>query len=220
MNEFCYMEDAKLRKDRRDYVRGSLEEANVPSNPLELFDEWYQQWESTGRPDVTAMTLATSDADGQPDARIVLLKGIEGGRFTFYTNYNSAKGKQLDENPKACLMFFWPEHERQVRVYGEVARLSYDENQKYFKERPVASQIGAISSPQSGVIENRDILEEAVKTNTELYGADGPDCPLFWGGYGMLPTRIEFWQGRASRLHDRLSYSIENGAWKIVRLAP
>lgn len=214
------MEDTKLRKDRREYVRGQLNKADAPENPMEMFDAWFAEWCETGRADATAMTLATATKDGEPDARIVLLKGVESGRFVFYTNYNSAKGQQLDENPRATLLFFWSEHERQVRVTGDVTKLTFDENKKYFKERPVGSQIGALSSPQSAVIENREVLEEAVRLNTEQFGESGPDCPLFWGGYAINPTKIEFWQGRASRLHDRLLYILEEGSWKLERLAP
>lgn len=214
------MVDAKLRKERKEYVRGSLTEVEAPMNPMDMFQAWFAEWGQTGRVDATAFTLATASSDGVPDARIVLLKGIENGKFVFFTNYNSSKGRQLAENPQATLLFFWSDHERQVRVYGEVEKLSAEENRSYFKERPVGSQIGAISSPQSQVISGREYLDEQVKVNTELYGEEGPDCPDFWGGYAVKPTKIEFWQGRASRLHDRLQYTLMKDTWKLERLAP
>lgn len=214
------MDSMDLRNERREYERSHLVETDVPQEPIELFSRWFEQWSATGRSDATAMTLATTGADGEPDARIVLLKGVEQGRFIFFTNYKSQKGKDIAENPKVCLMFFWPDHERQVRVFGKASPLTYEENSAYFKQRPVSSQVGAVTSPQSSVIEGRSVLEDQYKANAVEYGEEGPECPDFWGGYGVVPERVEFWQGRASRLHDRLQYRLDNGSWKLERLAP
>lgn len=214
------MKNPELRKERREYTVGELLESEVPQNPIELFEDWFAAWSATGRPDATAMTLATNGVDGFPDARIVLLKGLEDGGFVFFTNYNSKKGQDLQADPNASLLFFWSEHERQVRVYGKASKLSYEDNSRYFKERPVGSQIGAISSPQSSVLASRTELDNAVKDNIAKYGEEGPDCPDFWGGYKIEPVSIEFWQGRASRLHDRLRYKKVDGHWVIERLAP
>ncbi len=214
------MKDHELRKARREYTKGQLLESEVSSDPMELFEDWFAEWKGTGRPDATAMTLATADGLGVPDARIVLLKGIEKGVFTFFTNYESKKGQDLAKNPMASLLFYWPDHERQIRVTGRVNKLSKEANQSYFKERPVGSQIGALSSPQSRVIDGRSSLEQTVQTNAAKYGAEGPDCPDFWGGFGVIPESIEFWQGRESRLHDRLRYAKRDGHWILERLAP
>lgn len=214
------MQNQELRGSRREYTKGELLEAEVPKNPMDLFQDWWKDWSALGRPDTTAMTLSTTGQDGVPDARIVLLKGAEAERFVFFTNYNSKKGQDIAANPTVHLLFFWPEQERQIRVVGKATKLSYKENQAYFKERPVGSQIGAISSPQSSVILGREVLEDAVIANTELYGETGPDCPDHWGGYAIVPSQIEFWQGRASRLHDRLRYVKHDSDWNVERLAP
>ncbi|KAB2814367.1 pyridoxamine 5'-phosphate oxidase [Phaeocystidibacter luteus] len=214
------MKDSHLRKDRRDYTKGELLESEVPGNPFDLFQDWFADRSETGRPDATAMTLSTVGLDGRPDARIVLLKGIENGGFEFFTNYQSKKGQDLEHQPIAHLLFFWPEVERQVRVVGRVTKLSYERNSKYFKERPVGSQVGALSSPQSRVLDGRSSLESTVQANLAKYGEEGPDCPEFWGGYSLVPEEIEFWQGRSSRLHDRLRFSKSVSGWKIERLAP
>lgn len=214
------MDDKELRKERREYTKGELLESEVPQNPFDLFADWFADWSELNRPDTTAMTLSTVGEDGVPDARIVLLKGIENNEFVFFTNYESKKGRDLDRNKTAHLLFFWPETERQVRVIGKASKLSYQRNSAYFSERPLGSQIGALSSPQSSVISSRDVLEKRVEENAQKYSNTQPECPEFWGGYGIEPERIEFWQGRASRLHDRLVYSRENSNWKITRLAP
>lgn len=214
------MKELELKNERKEYEKDYLLESNAPDNPFVLFAQWFKEWSDTGRPDTTAMTLATVGKDGEPDARIVLLKELKDRRFSFFTNYNSKKGRDLEANPSACLMFFWPDHERQVRVYGSVEKLSYEENADYFNQRPAGSRIGALSSPQSSVIEGREYLEKAVETNTKEFGEDGPECPPYWGGYAVVPHRIEFWQGRPSRLHDRLQYRLQSGSWIIERLAP
>ncbi|NVK04762.1 MAG: pyridoxamine 5'-phosphate oxidase [Flavobacteriia bacterium] len=214
------MQNQELRSSRREYTKGELLENEVPANPMDLFSDWWKEWESLGRPDTTAMTVSTTGADGIPDARIVLLKGIENGAFTFFTNYKSKKGSDIEANPMVHILFFWAEQERQVRVVGHATKLSFEKNQSYFKERPVGSQIGAISSPQSSVIVNREVLESEVEANNAKYGELGPDCPEHWGGYAVEPFQIEFWQGRASRLHDRLRYKKSHSSWSVERLAP
>lgn len=214
------MQNQELRSSRKEYTKGELLESEAPSNPMELFADWWKEWEALGKPDTTAMTVSTTGADGIPDARIVLLKGADSGQFTFFTNYDSKKGKDIAHNPMVHLLFFWPEKERQVRVVGKATKLTYEENQAYFKERPVGSQIGAISSPQSSVIENREVLEQAVVDNQKRFGEEGPDCPQNWGGYAVEPLQVEFWQGRASRLHDRLRYVKSGADWTTERLAP
>ena len=168
-----------------------------------------------------AMTLATASADGFPSARIVLLKGFDEEGFVFYTNYNSYKANQLDENPKACLVFFWKELERQVRISGIVTRVTEEESDIYFHSRPVGSRIGAWASPQSQSIENREWLEQVFEKKKEEFRQGEIPRPPHWGGYRLKPVIVEFWQGRFSRLHDRIQYTLdENGAWKIERLAP
>ncbi len=214
------MNDQDLRKIRREYTKGQLLESEVPNDPMYLFKDWFSEWKELGRPDATAMTLATASAEGVPDARIVLLKGSDNGLFTFFTNYNSKKGQDLKANPMATLLFYWPEVERQVRITGRVEQLPYEESSAYFKERPIGSQIGALSSPQSQIIANREVLEAEVNAKTEKYGVEGPECPDFWGGFGVVPEQMEFWQGRASRLHDRIQYVRDGSSWIYHRLAP
>jgi pyridoxamine 5'-phosphate oxidase len=167
------------------------------------------------------MTLATASSDGLPSARIVLLKGFDVKGFVFYTNYNSYKGQQLAENPRACLVFFWKELERQVRITGIVTKVSATESDEYFNIRPEGSRIGAIASPQSQVIANREWLELEVEQLHNKLGSDTIKRPEHWGGYRLMPAIVEFWQGRPNRLHDRIQYSLEeDGIWKIERLAP
>src|SRR5205085_4660131 len=171
--------------------------------------------------EVNAMTLATASADGIPSARTVLLKGFSEKGFIFFTNYNSYKGQQLTENPKACLVFFWRELERQVRITGIVSRTSDDENDAYFFSRPRESQVGAITSPQSQVIQDRGWLDDRYKKLLEDYNGKELERPSNWGGYLVTPIIVEFWQGRPGRLHDRIQYTLQDdGSWKIERLAP
>ena len=205
---------------RKDYRLKTLNEEDVAGNAIEQFTRWWNEAVRSDIDEVNAMTLATVLADGMPDARIVLLKGYDEKGFVFFTNYNSAKGKELAHNPKAALVFFWKELERQVRIQGEVQKVSGEESDNYFNSRPVGSRIGAWSSPQSAVIESRTILEE----NVEKYTAgmkDGIPRPPHWGGYRVKPAGIEFWQGRSNRLHDRIAYTLQPGGyWKTARLAP
>jgi pyridoxamine 5'-phosphate oxidase len=206
---------------RKEYKLRTLSEREVDADPFKQFDAWWQEAVHSKLEEVNAMTLATATADGMPDARIVLLKGLDAAGFTFFTNYDSAKGHQLLENPRASLVFFWAGLERQVRVTGIVALAPAKVSDDYFNSRPEASRIGAIASPQSEVIESREWLEgKEQKVKDELNGGN-PQRPAYWGGYVVKPTRIEFWQGRPSRLHDRILYSLQgNGRWKIERLAP
>ncbi|MCD2425143.1 pyridoxamine 5'-phosphate oxidase [Niabella pedocola] len=207
---------------RINYSKKSLSETEVATDPITQFGNWWQEAVNSQLSEVNAMTLATAGADGLPDARIVLLKGFNPAGFVFFTNYQSRKGKELEQNPHACLVFFWKELERQVRITGQVSKVSPEENDQYFYSRPVGSQIGAIASPQSAVIPNRAFLDEQTQTLTNLAEAGQPIIrPEHWGGYLVTPGTVEFWQGRPSRLHDRLRYTLQaDQQWKIERLAP
>jgi pyridoxamine 5'-phosphate oxidase len=206
---------------RKDYRQLSLNESDVAANPIKQFDQWWAAAMNSSIDEVNAMTLATASPDGLPSARIVLLKGYDEHGFAFFTNYNSYKGKQLEENPRACLVFFWKELERQVRVTGLIEKLSDAENDLYFNSRPEASRIGAIASPQSQVIPGREMLEALEKELSNQYGGKEIPRPSHWGGYRVKPVTVEFWQGRPGRLHDRIQYTLqETGSWKIERLAP
>ena len=206
---------------RKSYSKKKLSEKKIDNEPLKQFSKWWKQAVASGIDEVNAMTLATASSDGIPSARIVLLKGVEKNGFVFFTNYNSYKGRQLAENPKACAVFFWKELERQVRITGLVEKVSQEESEAYFFSRPEGSQIGAIASPQSQVIESREWLDEHYKQVKKKAKEDKIEKPEHWGGYILKPVIIEFWQGRPSRLHDRIQYTLEdNGKWKIERLAP
>jgi pyridoxamine 5'-phosphate oxidase len=207
---------------RKNYSQKILSEDAVDPDPIVQFEKWWNEALLSGIEEVNAMTLATASADGLPSARIVLLKGLSPKGFSFFTNYDSYKGKHLDENPRACLVFFWKELERQVRITGLVEKLSDAENDEYFYSRPVGSQVGANVSPQSTVIESREWLEtKYLDLEKKVKDKSTIQRPSHWGGYIVKPVVIEFWQGRPSRLHDRLEYSLqENGKWIIQRLAP
>ena len=206
---------------RKDYQLQSLSEKDVEANPIKQFEKWFQQALASGIEEPNAMTLATSTADGKPSVRIVLLKGINDNGFVFFTNYESKKGKQIHDNPFGGVVFFWKELERQVTIQGEIKKVSEQESDEYFASRPPESRIGAWSSPQSQVIENREVLEKNVAFFTNKYQSQNIPRPPHWGGYILLPTLIEFWQGGAGRLHDRLQYSIDTtNSWIIQRLAP
>jgi len=204
---------------RKNYTFGQLSETDVPSNPLPLFKLWFDQAVRAECPEPNSMTLATANKAGNPSARIVLLKGADQNGFTFFTNYESQKGKDLAVRPQAALLFHWHELERQVRIQGVVERVSADESDEYFHTRPQASRIGAWASPQSEAIPSREFLEEAEKRFKAEFG-DVPPRPEYWGGYRLRPTEIEFWQGRPSRLHDRIHYKLDGSTWQINRLAP
>lgn len=217
---------------RKDYKLASLEEADVASNPIDQFTRWWNEAVASQIDEVNAMTLATVNTAGVPAARIVLLKGYNPEGFIFFTNYESDKGKNLAQNPNAALVFFWKELERQIRIEGTVQKVSAEESDRYFNSRPASSRIGAWASPQSAVIENRLVIEQNVERYTSIFANDSIERPGHWGGYIVKPTSIEFWQGRSSRLHDRIRYKLEtsdyNAAtdtrtdanWKIERLAP
>lgn len=207
---------------RRDYVRDGLSEAAAPNEPLALFRQWFDEAVGTEQLPVepNAMTLATVDADGRPHCRVLLLKALDERGFTFFSNYESAKGEQLAARPFAAMTFFWPTLERQVRIEGQVEKVSYEDSDAYFQVRPLGSRLGAWASPQSRVISDRAELEEYLAETEQRFLDQSPTCPPHWGGYRLLPERIEFWQGRASRLHDRLNYRLVEGDWLRERLAP
>ena len=206
---------------RKDYQLQTLLETDIAADPFIQFGRWWDDALKSELDEVNAMTLATASLTGLPDARIVLLKSFTDAGFVFFTNYSSQKGKELAENPRACLVFFWKELERQVRITGSVSKISEGESDEYFNSRPVGSRIGAWASPQSSVIESREVIEKNIeKVEEQFFGAE-ITRPPHWGGYMVIPTVIEFWQGRTNRLHDRLQYSkMQDGSWKIERLAP
>jgi pyridoxamine 5'-phosphate oxidase len=206
---------------RREYSAQSLLETEVAADPVSQFELWWQQTVISEIIEPNAMTLATSSPDGLPSARIVLLKGFSSNGFVFYTNYKSYKAMQLDENPKACLVFFWKELERQVRIVGLVKKTAETESDTYFHSRPIGSQVGAWASPQSQIIDNRDWLDDRYLEYLEKFKSGSVERPGHWGGYIVQPVIMEFWQGRPSRLHDRIQYTLQdNSSWKIERLAP
>ena len=222
--------------DRRTvYRRATLAEGDVDVDPLKQFRTWLDQAIAAEVAEPTAMTLATVDVEGRPSARVVLLKGLDvdaapatasGRGFVWFTNYDSRKGRELAARSQAALCFFWPELERQVRIEGPVEKTSADESDRYFDSRPLDSRIGAWSSPQSEIIASRDVLEQRERDVRVRFGlapdSSGSDLPRpsAWGGYRLVPTLIEFWQGRPSRLHDRIVYRAAVDRWSIVRLAP
>lgn len=206
---------------RKVYQLQSLFEKDVDVNPVKQFETWWQHALESEVNEPNAMTLATSTAAGRPSARIVLLKGIQENGFVFFTNYESRKGKEIEENPYVSLLFFWRELERQVRIEGRIKRISPEESDDYFYQRPIESRIGAWSSPQSQVIESRDLLQQNVEKYKAQFDTQHIPRPNFWGGYIVEPDHIEFWQGRPGRLHDRILYVLtENNLWNIKRLAP
>jgi len=200
-------------------MRAGLAEADALADPFAQFERWFQDAHAAQLPLANAMTLATVTPQGAPDARIVLLKGVEGGGFVFYTNYDSRKGKQLAARPEACLVFLWTQLERQVRIEGKVEKVAPADSDSYFASRPAGARLSARASAQSEVVPGREFLESAAKKEKEQYG-DNPPRPAHWGGYRVLPAQIEFWQGRENRLHDRLLYRRNSDRWTIERLAP
>jgi len=212
---------ASLTDLRKEYAKAKLDAQNVSENPITQFEKWFSEALNAGIPESNAMNLATVSGNGMPSSRIVLLKGIEDGKFVFYTNYQSQKGKDLEENPVCALNFFWPELERQVRINGTATRISEERSTRYFQSRPRESQIGAWASPQSLIIKDRTILEARAKEiETRFTGLAVLPKPKQWGGYEVTAHEIEFWQGRESRLHDRVLYTKEEKGWKVSRVAP
>jgi pyridoxamine 5'-phosphate oxidase len=206
---------------RKEYSSKNLLETDIEQNHINQFDKWWHEAINSQIDEVNAMTLATASGDGMPSARIMLLKGFDNNGFVFFTNYKSYKAMHLEENPKACLVFFWKELERQVRITGLVKRVPEKESDEYFLSRPVGSQVGAWTSNQSQVIESRQWLEDRYVKLTEEFKHKELKRPAHWGGYLVTPVIIEFWQGRPGRLHDRIQYTLENdGTWTIERLSP
>jgi pyridoxamine 5'-phosphate oxidase len=209
----------KLADLRKSYMKGSLSEEDVQAHPVDQFNIWFDQAQQAELPEPNAMTVASVDENGKPSARVVLIKEVTQEGFVFFTNYDSRKGQALLTNPHAALLFFWPELERQIRIEGSVEKISDKESDDYFDSRPLDSRIGAWASPQSKVISGRGVLI-ANAAEYALKFALNPPRPPHWGGFRVKPDAAEFWQGRPSRLHDRIRYTLEQNAWKIERLAP
>lgn len=214
------MQEKRLADLRRDFVREGLSEANIERNPFAQFSLWMNEALNADVIDATAMTLSTVDSQSRPSARIVLLKGCDENGFVFYTNYESKKSIDLLSNPHAALHFFWPDLERQIAIAGIAIQTSREESESYFKSRPLESRLGAWASAQSRVIGSRDVLENRVEELRKQYTDGEVPLPPFWGGFRVVPDKFEFWQGRASRLHDRICYELKNGEWEIYRLSP
>lgn len=206
---------------RKDYSKATLDVKSVAKDPIQQFTHWFNEATTSEVPEPNAMTLSTVNEQGRPAARIVLLKGVENGKFVFYTNYQSRKGKELEQNPACSLTFFWSALERQVRIDGVAARIDGKRSEEYFQSRPRGSQIGAWASPQSTFIKDRELLEARAQQIEEKFkGMAVLPKPHQWGGYEIDPFMIEFWQGRPSRLHDRIVYTKVDENWRIDRLAP
>lgn len=214
------MTDYSIADLRLNYTRQELLETEVDPNPITQFQTWFAQALAADILEPNAMTIATTTKEGIPSARIVLLKGVDERGFVFYTNYESRKGQELVANPYACLVFWWGVLERQVRIEGMVEKVAAAETETYFHSRPVSSQLGAWASDQSRVIPDRAVLEQRLADLTRQYQNQMIPRPPHWGGFRVIPTAIEFWQGRPSRLHDRLLYRLIEGAWNIERLSP
>lgn len=217
------MSTEHLANMRRNYTRDGLMEDHAPLDPRALFEQWFADAVATEQPPVepNSMILATVDSAGQPHCRVILLKGLDSRGFVFYSNYTSAKGRQLGEQPQAALTFFWPALERQIRIEGTVEQISAEESDTYFNMRPLGSRLGAWASDQSQPLASREVLESTLAELEQRYATEQPPRPAHWGGYRMLPKRMEFWQGRTCRLHDRLNYQLQSdGSWSRERLAP
>ncbi|NMH28813.1 pyridoxamine 5'-phosphate oxidase [Flavobacterium silvaticum] len=213
------MED--LSHLRQSYEKSELSDAGLPEFPFELFAKWFNELRDFGKePEINAMTLSTIGIDGYPKARVVLLKSFDDSGFVFFSNYESEKGQAMELEPKVCLSFFWPSMERQVIIKGSVSKIDDAESEAYFHSRPRGSQLGALASNQSLPVESRHKLDDRLKTlESEFEGRQIPK-PEYWGGYKVQPESMEFWQGRANRMHDRILYVIEDGDWKQIRLQP
>ena len=205
---------------RKEYTRAGLTESDMDPDPVEQFRRWFDEALAAGLHEPNAMIVATASPDGLPSARVVLLKGFDDRGFVFYTNYEGRKGRELEENPRAALLFYWGELERQVRIEGTASRVSEEESDAYYAGRPRGSRLGALASEQSRVVGSREVLEGRIRNlEAEYEGRDVPR-PAFWGGYRVEPEAMEFWQGRENRLHDRLVYRRGEVGWKMERLQP
>lgn len=205
---------------RKEYTNGKLFPEDMDMNPVDQFQKWFEQISMSGMPDPTAMILATSGAENRPSSRIVLLKEFTSEGFSFFTHYDSKKGQQIAENPYGSLLFAWHFLERQVRIEGKICKLSTEKSDQYYDSRPVGSRIGAWTSPQSKEIESREYLEIREQKFQSEFKPDSIPRPAEWGGYILIPDRMEFWQGRENRLHDRFEYRLKHDSWEMVRLAP
>lgn len=219
------MESHSISSIRQEYLLATLSEKEVSPSPIDQFERWLNEAMKSEVLEPTAMVLSTVSAEGQPSSRVVLLKDIDLNGFVFYTNYSSKKGAELSQNARASLLFFWPELQRQVRIEGEVKRVNPEQSTTYFQSRPKGSQLGAWASPQSQVVPHREFLDERIEEMEKKFeGLEVLPRPEHWGGFSLIPNRIEFWQGRGSRMHDRIRYertsSSVTSEWKIERLAP
>jgi pyridoxamine 5'-phosphate oxidase len=213
-----------MKKDikdlREEYALATLDLSDVDPNPMVQFSKWFENAVDSNLPEPNAMTLATVGNSGFPSARIVLLKGFDEKGFVFFTNYKSQKGTEISDNPHVALVFSWLELQRQIRIEGVASMISQKDSEEYFKTRPRGSKIGALASPQSRPIERKDLEHSFQMIENQFLQSDDIPMPEYWGGYLVKPVRIEFWQGRRSRLHDRINYSLVEGNWKLERLAP
>ena len=214
------IEKINLANIRTEYKKGTLDENDVEKSPLMQFDKWFKEAVNSKIPEVNAMTIATANNQGRPSARMVLLKQYDEKGFVFFTNYESAKAKDIAENPQAALLLFWEPLERQVRIVGKVEKVSVGESFEYFRTRPIDSQLGAWASHQSSIISARALLEKAFGEMLEKFKNGEIPLPPFWGGLRIIPDEFEFWQGRTNRLHDRISYKKNTDGWTISRLSP
>lgn len=212
--------DKKIADLRREYTLQELSESSVAADPFVQFANWFDEYLNSAPLEPNAFTLSTVSEDGTPSSRVVLLKGFDPNGFVFFTNYESKKARDLAANPRAAMSFFWPELERQVHIRGNAGRTSREESETYFASRPEASRLGAWASRQSEVLSGRKELEDRLAEIRARFDGNEIPCPPFWGGFRIVPVRFEFWQGRASRLHDRICYELVDSEWKIVRLSP
>lgn len=219
MLQFAHMQH-DFHKLRKEYSQRALDESHMAADPMQQFKVWLSEAIASQLVEPNAMLLATSTREGSPSVRAVLLKEYDDRGLVFFTNYQSKKGRDLDENPKAALLFYWAELERQIRIEGQVEKVSRQESELYFGKRPRKAQIGAAASVQSAVLAQRSVLEAEAQRLEKLWEGQAVPCPEQWGGYLVRPNLYEFWQGRESRLHDRIVYRQDKGSWKLERLAP